>query len=139
REALARALKKPKQFKGWTKPTHGLSLSVLKQVHTKADFQLLVMAVKNTSAEPLKLTSAIPDLNVEMLDDKGATINLQSIKKLHAEISNDGGAIPAGATSYYAIAYIAPVLGVHQRVKVIVGQTNAADEPASIALANGAR
>jgi len=139
KDALAHAIKKPKQFKGWTKPSHGLALSVLKQVDTKAEFQVLVIAVKNTSAESLKLTSAIPDLNVEMLDDKGATINLQSIKKLHAEISSNSGSIPAGATTYYAIAYVAPVLGVHQRVKVIVGQTNAADEPASIALANSGR
>jgi hypothetical protein len=139
RDALTRAIKKPKQFKAWTKPAHGLALSIVRQPDPKDDLKLVIVAVRNTSTESLKLVSGSPDLLVEMLDDQGKSINIESIKKLHTEVSEATDAIPAGATVYYAIAYVSPVLGVHQQVKVVVGQTNAADEPASIALANGER
>jgi len=42
--------------------------------------------------------------------------------------------IPKGGIVYYAVAYTSPVLSVHQQVRVSVGQTSAADEPASIVL-----
>jgi hypothetical protein len=138
-EALTRAIKKPKQFKGWTKPTHGISLATLQQANPKDDFRIVLIAVKNTSTETLKISPGSPDLSFEMIDDQGKAINVQSIKKLHTEASAASGAIPAGTTAYYAIAFAAPVLGVHQQVKVVVGQTNAADEPASITLTSGER
>lgn len=135
-EALTQAVKKPKQFKDWTKPTHEISIATLPQGDPKEDLRILVVAVKNTGRDTLKVTSGSPDLLLEMLDDQGKTINVQSIKKLHTEVSDPSGAIPGGSTIYYAIGYAAPVLGVHQRVKVVVAQTDAADEPASIALTN---
>jgi hypothetical protein len=138
-EALTRAIKKPKQFKGWTKPTHGISLATLQQANPKDDFRIVLIAVKNTSAEALKISPGSPDLSLEMLDDQGKAINVQSIKKLHTEASETSGAIPAGSTAYYAVAFASPVLSVHQQVKVVVGQTNAADEPASITLTSGER
>ncbi len=139
REALAKAIKKPKQFKNWTKPTHGLALSVLRPADPKRAFQLLIVAIRNTSNESLKLVSGSPDLFIEMLDDSGKPINLESIKKLHTEVSSSGSDIAAGCTAYYAVAYAAPILGAHQQVRVVVSQTNAADEPASISLANSGR
>src|ERR1700686_4106963 len=138
-QALTRAIKKPKQFKGWTKPTHGISLATLQQANPKDDFRIVLIAVKNTSSEALKISPGSPDLSLEMLDDQGKAINVQSIKKLHTEASEASGAIPPGTTAYYAIAFASPVLNVHQQVKVVVGQTNAADEPASITLSNGER
>jgi hypothetical protein len=135
RDALARANAKPGRFKGWTKPAHGLALATQQQTDLKDDFRVVVVAVKNTSKEPLKLTPGNPDLTLEMLDDEGKVINVQSIKRLHAEVSDSSGVIAAGRTVYYAIAYVPPVLGVRQQLKIVVAQTNAADEPASIALA----
>src|SRR5262249_3871954 len=134
-DALARATKRPKQFKNWTKPAHGLSLSVMRQVDPKNEFQVVVIAVKNINPESVKLVSGSPDLLVEMLDEQAKPINLESIKKLHTEVSEAGDSVPAGKVVYYAVAYGAPVLGTRQQVKVVVSQTNAADEPASIALA----
>ncbi len=139
RDALARAIKKPKQFKGWTKPVHGLALASLQQPDLKADFRLVVVAVKNTTSETLKILPDSPDLALEVLDDQGKPMNVQSIKKLHSEASDVSGAVPAGGTLYYAIAFVPPVLGVHQQLKVVVSQTSAADEPAAITLANNAR
>jgi len=134
RDALAGAIKKPKQFKQWTKPAHGLSLSVVSHADPKNEFQIVVIGVKNTNPESVKLVSGNPDLLVEMLDEQAKPINLESIKKLHTEVSEGAESVAGGKTVYYAIAYVAPVLGAHQQVKIVVSQTNAADEPASIAL-----
>jgi hypothetical protein len=112
---------------------------VLQQVDPKSEFAVLVVAVKNINAESVTLVAGSPDLLIEMLDEQSKPINLQSIKKLHTEMSNSADSVPAGKTVYYALAYAAPILGARQQVKVIVGQTNAADEPASIALSNSGR
>jgi len=138
-EALARAAKKPKQFKNWTKPAHGLALSVLPAVNVKDSFQVVTVAIKNASNETLKLVSGGPDLFLEMQDDQGKPINIEAIKKLHVEVSDIAAEVQAGKTIFYSIAYVPPVLSTHQQVKVVVGQTNAADEPASIALTNKGR
>jgi hypothetical protein len=70
-----------------------------------------------------------------MLDDRAKPFNIESIKKLHTEEARDTtGLIPKGGIVYYAVAYTSPVLSVHQQVRVSVGQTSAADEPASIVL-----
>ncbi len=138
-DALARVMKKPKEFKNWTKPAHGLSLAVRSENDPKREFAVIVVAVKNVNSEMVKLVSGNPDLLIEMLDEQSKPINIQSIKKLHTETSDSGDEVPACKTVYYAIAYTAPVLGARQQVKVVVSQTNAADEPASIALPSNAR
>ena len=95
-----------------------------------------MIAVKNSTGSPLKLTPDGPDLFREMIDDKEKPLNIESIKKLHSEGSDSTGLIPPGAVFYYAVAYPTPVLGAHQRIRISLGQTNAADEPASIILAS---
>jgi hypothetical protein len=139
REALQAALKQPKQFKNWTKPLHGLSLSLLQPPLSAAGFNIVVVAVRNKSNDSLKLSPGVPDLSIEMLDEHGKAVNIETIKKLATEAGDPAGVIPAGATSYYALAYVSPALNSRQRVKLTVGQTNAADRPASIALATGGR
>ena len=137
--ALERAARKPKQFKKWTKPVHGLALAILEQSDPKEDFRVAVVAVKNASSESLKISPGGPDLSLEMLDDQGKPVNIQSIKHLHLQTSEATGTIAAGATVYYAIAYTSPVLGAHQQMRVAISQTAAADEPASLTLAGNAR
>ena len=137
--ALERAVKKPKQFKKWTKPVHGLALAVLEQSDPKEIFRVAVVAVKNASSEVLKISPGGPDLSLEMLDDQGKPVNVQSIKHLHLQTSEATGTIAAGTTVYYAIAYTSPVLGVHQQLRVAISQTAAADEPASLTLAGNIR
>jgi hypothetical protein len=137
-DALLQAMKKPKQFKHWTKPAHGLALSILSSPAPN-DFGLVIVAVKNTASDPLKLTADGPELFLEMIDDQGKPLNIESIKKLHSEPSDTSGVIPRGGVFYYAIAYVPPVLSAHQRIKLAIGQTNAADEPATIVLSNSGR
>lgn len=132
RTALQEAIKQPKRFKNWTKPAHGLSLSILRPTVNAERFNVVLLAVKNKASDSIKLTPDIPDLFIEMLDDRGKPLNIESIKKLHTEASDSSGLIPKGGIVYYAVAYPSPVLSVHQQVRVSVAQTNAADEPASI-------
>ena len=139
REALARAIKKPKQFKKWTKPVHGLTLAVLEQRDANQSFRIALVAVKNASANALKISPGTPDLSLEMLDEQGKPVNVQSIKRLHLEASDSTQAIAPGSTVYFAIAYAAPVLGAHQQLIIAVSQTTAADEPASLTLAGNVR
>jgi len=137
--ALERAVKKPKQFKKWTKPVHGLALAVLEQSDPKENFRVAVVAVKNASSEVLKISSGGPDLSLEMLDDRGKPVNIQSVKHLHLQTSEATETIAAGTTVYYAIAYTSPVLGVRQLLRVAISQTAAADEPVSLTLAGNIR
>jgi hypothetical protein len=137
--ALDRAVKKPKQFKKWTKPVHGLALAILEQSDPKENFRVAVVAVKNASSEVLKVSPGGPDLSLEMLDDQGKPVNVQSIKHLHLQTNEASGTIAAGTSVYYAIAYTSPVLGAHQQLRVAVSQTAAADEPASLTLAGNIR
>ncbi|PYS25591.1 MAG: hypothetical protein DMF72_01230 [Acidobacteria bacterium] len=139
RNALETAAKKPKQFKNWTHSIHGLKLAILEEPDSGKPFRVLTVAVRNTTSTALKLVADGPELCVETVDDKGATVNVHSITKTHTEVSNTSGDIAAGKTAYFAIAYVPQTLDVHQRVKILVAQTNAADQPASLKLATSAR
>ena len=139
RNALENAAKKPKQFKNWTHSIYGLKLAILEEPDSGKPFRVLTVAVKNTTSASLKLVADGPELSVETVDDQGATVNVHSITKTHIEVSNTSGDIAAGTTVYFAIAYVPPTLDVHQRVKILVAQTNAADQPASLKLATSAR
>ena len=134
KEQLARATAQPRMFKDWTRPLHGLALSVVQDRGLKEDFSVLLLAVKNVGGQPLKLIPGTPDLTLEMYDDKRKAINVQSLKPLHTEMSDSGNEVGVGRTVYYAIAYQPPPMGTRHQLKVVVAQTNAADEPASIVL-----
>jgi hypothetical protein len=51
-------------------------------------------------------------------------------------MSEASAEIPPGKIIYYAIAFAPQILGSRQQLKINVAQTNAADAPASIAIAN---
>ena len=130
---FARATANQQAFKNWTRPLHGLSLVVLQDLELKEDFRVLLLGVKNTSTRALKLIPGTPDLVLEMHEDKGKVINVQSLKPLHIE-GSEIRTVAAGGKVYYAMAYTPPPMGVGQRLRIVVAQTDAADEPASIVL-----
>jgi hypothetical protein len=136
RDALENATKNPKQFKKWTKPVHGLSLAILEPAARSEGVAVLVVAIRNKSSDSLKLAPGSPDLLLEMVDERGQSINLQSLKTLSLEGGDASGVIAAGATTYYALAYRPPVLTTRQQLKAVVAQTSAADEPVSIKVAS---
>jgi hypothetical protein len=137
RNTLDQATKQPKRFKNWTHSTHGLKLSILQDPDSGRPLKIVTVAVKNSTSEPVQLVANSPELFIETIDEKGATVEIHSIAKTAA--SNTFGSIAPGATIYVAIAYVSPVLDVHQRLKIVVTQTNAADQPASIKLATSGR
>ena len=136
REALQAAIAKAKQFKNWTKPVHGLSLALQQPAARDDGTALVLIAVRNKTSESLKLAPGSPDLLLEMLDEHGQSINLQSVKPLELAASDQSGIVAAGATIYFALAYRSPVLTTRQQLKVLVAHANAADQPALITLAD---
>src|SRR5438132_1290140 len=99
RSALDQGTKRPKQFKHWTKTTHGLKLSILEDANTGKPFKVLTLAVKNTTSASLNLVANSPELFVETVDEQGTTVNVHSIAKTQTETS-DASAVIAGATAY---------------------------------------
>ena len=141
RKALKLAITSSKPKK-WTPAAHGLSIatSIPKDFNDKDGSAIVIVAVSNILPEPLRIVPGQPDLSVETRDDQGKkTLLVEQIKPLHVESSGLGDSIPAGSTLYYAIVYRRPVLGVRQHLRVTVGQTNAADDPAVADLTNSAR
>jgi hypothetical protein len=128
RKLLGDAVADAKRFKKWTDATNGLSVST-RLAELDDATRVYLVAVKNVENETLRLLPGHPDLVIESLDNKGKVIQLAPIKKLHVESTTANNVIPARATIYFAVAYKPPILGKQQRVRVTVGQINAADDP----------
>ena len=129
--ALREAVAAPARFNRWSMPVHGLSISVTAPVDLDDKLRMTVVAVKNTTQTGLRLLAGGPELDVQTLNEAGQVVQVRSIKRLQTESSGTGGALPAGAILYYAIIYEAPVLDAAQRVRLLVAQDTAADQPAS--------
>jgi hypothetical protein len=134
RDALQQAIKQPEQFKEWTRPSHGLKLSQVSVPVVGHPYSLAIIAIKNTTNDSLKFTSAGPDLVIEMVNDEGSPVNIESFKYVHLEASDSTRAIQPQGTTYYAVAYSPPALGSHQQIRLSIAHSNAADQPASIIL-----
>jgi len=138
-DTLQQAMKRPQQFKRWSRLSHGLRLSQLSVPVIDQAFSLAIIAVKNTTSDAVTVTATSPDLVVEMVNDKGRPVNIESLKYTHLELSDPTRKIQSGGVAYYAVAYKPPVLGANQRIKLSVAHSNAADEPASIILSNNGK
>jgi hypothetical protein len=101
--------------------------------------QLVVVAVRNTKKVDARIISGQPEIYLETVDGKGRPLQIEVVKKLATETTAMDGLIPAGATHYYAVVYETPILGARQRLSVVVGQTIAADEPATASLTSSKR
>jgi hypothetical protein len=129
--ALTEATKSPKSFKKWSRTVHGLSLSVSPVKEVSKRSQVVVVAVRNTKERDARIVPGQPGVYLETFDGKGRPLQIESIRKLAMETTVTDEVIPAGETRYYAVIYEAPIMGVRQRLKIGVGQTVAADEPAT--------
>ncbi|MGH9913972.1 MAG: hypothetical protein ACRD63_01645, partial [Pyrinomonadaceae bacterium] len=138
KSALTQAIKEPKQFKRWTPPLHGLALSTFSR-DINEHSRLVVIAVRNMKAEAVRIMPGHPDMFIETLNDKGKSVQVEMIKKLHTETTTTSSVLPAGSTIFFAVVYETPILGTLQHLRVAVGQTNAADEPAATDLTADAR
>ena len=137
--ALTEATRSPKSFKKWSDTVHGLSLSTSPVREVGKRSQLVVVAVRNTKKVDARIIPGQPEIYLETVDGKGRPLQVEVVKKLATETTATDGLIPADAIRYYAVVYETPILGARQRLSVIVGQTIAADEPATASLTSSKR
>src|SRR5262245_30706681 len=137
--ALTEATRSPKSFKKWSDTVHGLSLSTSPVREVGKRSQLVVVAVRNTKKVDARIIPGQPEIYLETVDGKGRPLQVEMVKKLATETTATDGLIPADAIRYYAVVYETPILGARQRLSVIVGQTIAADEPATASLTSSKR
>jgi hypothetical protein len=138
KKALRDAMSDPKSFRNWSTPAHGLSVST-KARELDEQTRIALVAVKNVEDVPLQILPGHPDLIVETVNEKGKTIQLENIRKWLQEASAKSDVIPARTTVYYAVAFATPILGKRQRLRVTVGQRNAADDPVGVSVTSNAR
>lgn len=137
--ALTEATKSPRSFKKWSDSVHGLSLSVSPIRVVDKRSQLVVVAARNTKNKEARILPDQPEIYLETLDGKGKPLQVEVVKKIATDTTATGEVIPGGETRYYALVYEAPILGARQRLRVVLGQTIAADEPASVNLTSSNR
>jgi hypothetical protein len=96
--------------------------------------RIALVAVKNVGDVPLQILPGHPELVIETVNEKDKIIQLENVKKRLQEASTTSNVIPARTTVYYAVAFAPPILGKRQKLRVTVGQRNAADDPAGVNL-----
>jgi hypothetical protein len=138
KKALREAMANPGSFRNWSTPAHGLSVST-KARALDEQTRLALVAVKNVEYVPLQILPGHPDLIVETVNEKGKTIQLENIRKRLQEASAKSDVIPARTTVYYAVAFAPPILGKRQRLRVTIGQRNAADDPVGVSVISNGR
>lgn len=136
--ALKDAIKNPNKMGAFAKSNHGLSLAVAPVVDLDVQARMVVIAVRNDAQGVLRIVQGNPEVYVQTFDDNGKTLQLEQVKRLYVESTSLEGKLNKDEVVYYAIVYEAPVLGVLQRLRVSVSQTEAADEPATAALGTAA-
>jgi len=136
RDALKQAMKNGKKsFGRFTPARHGLALAVTPARDLNADTRFVIIAVRNTLKEPLRLVAGQPELLLETDDENKRPVQSERVRKIYTETTAPrGNMILPGATVYYAVAYQPLVLGVQQHFRVSVAQDTAADAPAFLDL-----
>lgn len=137
--ALTEATRSPRDFKKWNDPVHGLSLSGAPVREVSKNTQLVVIAVRNTKKTDARIAPGQPEIYLETHDGKSRPLQIEPVRKLVTETTATDGVIPGGETRYYALVYEAQILGARQRLRVVVGQTTSADEPATLNLTSSKR
>ena len=127
---LSEAIKSPKEkFTAWSSTVKGLSLSTAKIVEIDDRQRLLVVAVKNETTDGLRLLEEMPEIQIQTVDKSGNSLQLERLTRKYVETTALQGAIPAGATVYYAVVFENPILGANQKLLVSAAHDRAADTP----------
>ena len=127
---LADALKDPKKNLGsWSAPVNGLELSVSRVSDLDSDNRLVIVAVRNSTTSNLRLVPGSPELQIQTLDKDGNSLLTSRLDIRYLETTSVDGLVTPGSTSFYALVYKAPTLGVNQKVRVTVAHKDAADSP----------
>ncbi len=134
---LAEAIKSSRgKFTVWSPSTNGLSLSSAKVIEIDALQKLIIVAVKNAGDDALRLLDEMPELQIQTVDKSGNSLQIERLERKYTETTSLAGAIPAGATVYYAVVYENPILGANQKLRVSAAHDRAADAPATASTEN---
>ena len=119
---------------------HGLSLSIspVREVGKNARSWWSSRSATRRKVDA-RIIPGQPEIYLETVDGKGRPLQIEVVKKLATETTATDGVIPGGATRYYALVYETQILGARQRLRVVVGQTTSADEPATASLTSSKR
>lgn len=79
RGVLQQAIKRPEEFKQWTRASNGLKLSQVSVPVVGYSYSLAIIAIKNTTNNSLKFAAASPDLVIETVNDEGKPVNIESL------------------------------------------------------------
>ncbi|CAN5188398.1 hypothetical protein BH20ACI1_BH20ACI1_29090 [soil metagenome] len=134
---LAEAIKSSKEkFTVWSPATNGLSLSSAKIIEIDDWQRLLIVAVKNETMDALRLLDEMPELQIQTVDKSGNNLQIERLTRKFVETTALAGAIPAGATVYYAVVFENPILGANQKLRVSCAHDRAADAPVTASTEN---
>ncbi len=122
----------------WSETRRGLKVAAQTRIVT-ADLRQVLITVRNTLSEPIKIAPGQPELVIQTLDDRDCVLQVERVKPQKIEWSVSNGLIKSGGEAQYVITYEAPVLGAKQRLCATVAQINAADDPVMIELTKGTR
>lgn len=140
KNALARAVNESSaNFSLDAKSNPDIDLSTLPSEWTEGGrWTISVVGVKNKSSQQLQLVDA-PRLVVENRNKKGESVNLENLdvpgRASSAAVSPV--ILQPGETIYFSLVYPTPVLGTDQGLKLLVTQTNAANNPAVASIRPG--
>jgi len=133
-EALSEAIKSPERFKKWGDTAHGLSISTSPVRELDERLQMAVIAVRNSKNADARVVQGQPEIYVQTNADNGRLVTVDPIRKLAMQTTATDGLIPGKGMAFYAVVYEAPILGARQRLRIAVGKTTSADEPAVASL-----
>ena len=132
---LADCIRDPKKKMGaWSGQVAGLSLAVSRIDQIGGDRRLVVVSVRNETAEKLTLVPDSPEFQIQTADAKGNVLQTERLEHSYIESTTIDGSITAGSIVYYAIIFSAPIMGINQHVRVMVAHREAADAPVAISL-----
>jgi hypothetical protein len=123
----------------FSKSRHGLSVAVSQSRELDAQRRVVVVAVRNTLKEPVRLVAGQPDIAVEILDGKERIVDTRPLERLYLQTTLRDNLLNAGETGFYAIVYETPTLGTHEYLRARVAQIFAADAPVTADLVISAR
>lgn len=134
---LAECLKNPaKSLGARSEAKNGLTLAVSSVSEIDGEQRLVIVAVRNESTANLRLVPGTPELQIQTNDEKGNALQTERLERAYVETTSLEGLVAPGSTVYYALVYVAPVMGASQRLKILVSHREAADSPTTVALPN---
>ena len=127
-----------KHLSAWSSPLHGLELSLTRVTDLDSENRLVVIAIRNSASTNLRLVRGSPELQIQTLDKDGNSLLTTKLDLRYLETTAFEGLVQPGSTTFYALVYKSPLLGVNQKIRVAVAQTEAIDAPISATL-NGSK